>query len=711
MDSTFKILNFKFDKKKLYLELFLNLIKYDISIEDFIKINNIFISKTNIDKKNIENIINSFLYIKKDNYTLLERNFYKYIYKNNIKHNNNNNNIFNNIKKTFYNNDTTTNYIPMVYCIIINANINVYDIANNYIIEEYYKDGIRLQIHKLNNIFTVYNKNGNIMSIDYKLLKNIKTKLNDYIIDCIYIDNCLILIDILKENKNYLINEALYKRKDILYYNFEIYNEQIFFAKNIDIFNHSYNDIIIKDKYSIYDYKITSYLVKTNSYLYKYLLGFYVYKNKKYFIFVYYNFVISKFEIDLVIKVDENHCLYDLVNNDIINIKNHINVIFRNFNYEYDKIYMFTQMYEVQYIKKNYNVLKHYNGIRNLKYNFNNEQFLKIFHDIYKDNIVKSSNVSHSFVNFNKYSIINKKWIIDNCISNSMGSIFVCKNIIDINKNYIIKIEKYKKDLNLKVEYDIYDKLKSNNNILPIIDNNIIKKYYFNREYCYIVFEQKMPMVNIIDKLSYNDYVYCIIDILKGLEALHNIKYIHCDIKFSNMVYCNVKKKVYLIDFGLATQFTNKKTQFKYITLNEKDNISFSFGTLSYSSLFQYKINNKLHIDCPSIDFESLLYNIIYLFFDINLYSYFKKEFKYVCNNKNKLNHYIYNNFYNLLYNFKNINNISKFFIDFNSNHILTNKIKIINIICKKIFSIRTNKIPKNYSVKGLSCKTCHYLN
>lgn len=123
------------------------------------------------------------------------------------------------------------------------------------------------------------------------------------------------------------------------------------------------------------------------------------------------------------------------------------------------------------------------------------------------------------------------------------------------NKKYIIKI----KTNYHKHEREIYDKLILNKH--PNIEN--IVNYYLIDPFLIIVSEY-------IDGILINNINYAYIkDILHGLEFIHNLGIIHCDLKIENIITTD---KCIIIDFDNAHMLPNTDT---YIKLH-------NIGTLRY---------------------------------------------------------------------------------------------------------------------------------
>lgn len=58
-------------------------------------------------------------------------------------------------------------------------------------------------------------------------------------------------------------------------------------------------------------------------------------------------------------------------------------------------------------------------------------------------------------------------------------------------------------------------------------------------------------------KFSESEARPLMIELLKGIQALHSMNIAHRDLKLQNVLYNPHKAKVKIIDFGLATTFEN----------------------------------------------------------------------------------------------------------------------------------------------------------
>lgn len=101
------------------------------------------------------------------------------------------------------------------------------------------------------------------------------------------------------------------------------------------------------------------------------------------------------------------------------------------------------------------------------------------------------------------------------------------------------------------------------------------------------------------------------LQLLSALEALHDIGYVHNDLKFENIcVGSEDMSKTHLIDFGLSQRFYDDKG--KHI---KRTNLKKFSGNFIFASMGSCHGFNKSRKD----DIESLLYMIIFLINQDNL--------------------------------------------------------------------------------------------
>lgn len=195
--------------------------------------------------------------------------------------------------------------------------------------------------------------------------------------------------------------------------------------------------------------------------------------------------------------------------------------------------------------------------------------------------------------------------IIEKIGSGSFGDVYLGED--GKNMKYALKIEnKYAKKTRLIKEYTIYKQLiKQRMQNIPKIykfiktTNNIILVMELlgpNLEELLIKYNKKFDTMTIL-KLS--------IAIISIIEKLHDVGYIHRDIKPNNFLIGrnNNKDIIYLMDFGLSKKYI---TNGKHIQMSTINNI---IGTPRYASV---NVHNNME---PSRrdDLESIGYMLIYL--------------------------------------------------------------------------------------------------
>ena len=194
--------------------------------------------------------------------------------------------------------------------------------------------------------------------------------------------------------------------------------------------------------------------------------------------------------------------------------------------------------------------------------------------------------------------------------SGSFGDVHCGKDLVT-NKSVAIKIEsKTMRQSRLKCEYDLYKKLEAtgdelygipkiiyfgkfqNQNVLVMQQLGHSLEYLFNRN-------RKKYRKN----FSLQTVLLIAVQLLKLLEFIHQHKIIHRDIKPDNfLIGIDDPENIYMIDFGLSSQFKNGR---KHITYSEDNSLT---GTLRYAS-----IRNHIGIEqSRRDDLESLGYMLIY---------------------------------------------------------------------------------------------------
>jgi serine/threonine protein kinase len=214
--------------------------------------------------------------------------------------------------------------------------------------------------------------------------------------------------------------------------------------------------------------------------------------------------------------------------------------------------------------------------------------------------------------------------------SGSFGKVYCAENIK--NNTYVaIKVEKVYESINnvhnitpLAKEYKIYSKLlleyeNSINKVSPIIydfyrDKKEIvkkndKKYYRYKQY--LVME--LLGSSLLDvHYNYNGHIPSIniysfgYQMIALIEALHNIGWLHRDVKPDNFLVGNNNYQVYLIDFGLSCKWEDLTD--KYNPVINGQSSSSIVGTARYMSINVHAGKTYSWRD----DLESLGYVLIF---------------------------------------------------------------------------------------------------
>lgn len=149
-------------------------------------------------------------------------------------------------------------------------------------------------------------------------------------------------------------------------------------------------------------------------------------------------------------------------------------------------------------------------------------------------------------------------------------------------------------------EYNILSKIKSEFIPKAIDYSKIGDNYFIVLEYC-----EGITLLDYIkeNKISIKEFLYIAQQIVHALSDLHNAGIIHKDLNPANIIYNNKTRKVFIIDFGLSTEFSYQKS------LNMETNVS--EGTLYYISPEQTGRMNHI------IDFRTDFYSLGITFFEM----------------------------------------------------------------------------------------------
>jgi serine/threonine protein kinase len=180
----------------------------------------------------------------------------------------------------------------------------------------------------------------------------------------------------------------------------------------------------------------------------------------------------------------------------------------------------------------------------------------------------------------NNEIIIGKKYkIIKEIGEGSFGKIFKSLNIFT-NEFVAIKIEKKREKSLLKLETNIYNKLKNMNGVPQL------RYFGVENDFNYMVIDlldiSIEDMIEKYKKLDIKTTLKIAIESISILEDLHNKFIIHRDIKPENLMIGNGFKrdKIHLIDFGLSRYYVDENNSHKPINYNKK-----LTGTAKYASL------------------------------------------------------------------------------------------------------------------------------
>lgn len=145
-------------------------------------------------------------------------------------------------------------------------------------------------------------------------------------------------------------------------------------------------------------------------------------------------------------------------------------------------------------------------------------------------------------------------------INNSVGKIFKNTNDMEFEKEISKIIQKIDPNNEWTVPY--YGSCQTNIKKAELTDNinkcSHINKNIINIEQ--LIYDNggiDLKNVDYEKNMIIDDFIRMLVPLLKGLITLHNNKLFHCDIKPENILYNNKLKKLYIIDFGLLTQYSD----------------------------------------------------------------------------------------------------------------------------------------------------------
>lgn len=212
------------------------------------------------------------------------------------------------------------------------------------------------------------------------------------------------------------------------------------------------------------------------------------------------------------------------------------------------------------------------------------------------------------------YKLINKYYMchLNNVIgSGTFGKVLYCSSI-DGKKEFAIKFEKSNvKSSVIASEYEIYEQLKGCDGIPKIYWTGEFRKY-------------KLMVMDLLGPSLDKYFTYCNkkfstittcligIEMVKRIQYIHSMGYLHRDVKpnnfmlgkFSKNLACVNEKKIYAIDFGLSKEYIDFTTDEH---LPFKDGRKF-IGTPRYASIGTHLGHRQSRRD----DLESIAYILIY---------------------------------------------------------------------------------------------------
>jgi serine/threonine protein kinase len=202
-------------------------------------------------------------------------------------------------------------------------------------------------------------------------------------------------------------------------------------------------------------------------------------------------------------------------------------------------------------------------------------------------------------------SFTNKYLLLKEIGAGAFGYVYLTEDINN-NRKVAAKIEKKSNSSRIEIEYKIYIYLKSKkfNNCPQVFDllslssdHNVMIMQLLGQS-----LEDKFKSYNYNFKTS--TVISIGLNCLNIIENLHNLGYIHRDIKPNNFMtgFDSEENKIFLVDFGLSKKYIAKKRHIKL-----KCNRSLT-GTPRYASLNVHAGIEPSRRD----DLESLCYMLIY---------------------------------------------------------------------------------------------------
>jgi len=208
-----------------------------------------------------------------------------------------------------------------------------------------------------------------------------------------------------------------------------------------------------------------------------------------------------------------------------------------------------------------------------------------------------------------KYPNIKSRWeneykCIVNLGSGSFGEVYLAQSM-RTNDYVAVKVEDKTKPQKIKEEYEIYKYLNKNGfkqGIPKIV--NFIETPSFTLMMMQPLGSNLEDIFTDCKQYGLSTVLLLAIDLLKLLEKLHDLGYIHRDIKPNNFLIGRNEEinKIYMMDFGLSKKYIVKN---KHIDFRNGRSL---IGTARYAS-----INMHMGIEpCRRDDLESVGYMLIY---------------------------------------------------------------------------------------------------
>jgi len=208
--------------------------------------------------------------------------------------------------------------------------------------------------------------------------------------------------------------------------------------------------------------------------------------------------------------------------------------------------------------------------------------------------IVTMNNINlKEFVN---YSIIKKLG------QGAFGTVYKVKHK-DSNKLFALKVEQRSIQSRVKFEYSIFNLLKKEIGFPKVYKITEYRKYNIMiMDYLGPSLEDLFSFCN--KNFSIKTVLMIAIQVINRIESLHNVGFIHRDIKPDNfLIGTNGKKsRIFMIDLGLAKNFIKNEKHIEF-----RSNRSFT-GSFRYSSIRNHNGIEQSRRD----DLESIGYMLIY---------------------------------------------------------------------------------------------------